>query len=640
MVSECQVADHKIDNRHKLIIAVFAVIMAVGWTAYSYYLPYQMGHDQICLGTMIAKDLDPQLYPRDYAFRDNSLYRNYIPFFRQLIRGLMRLTGSFENALLALVPLVVLTYALGLALLLMKISGSLWAALLLTFLSMPYRPAPGGEIWGVGGMEYILARTLATALVPYLFILFFSLLKRPNLGKGVALGGLTGLLAFLHPPTALFTGEIFVLLLVWAGFQNPRQWLILGALMLFYGLAAFYPLTVMEQSGAGVGPPVNFREFSQVVSTILKVPTDWGGFLWGIPARRVWLLLGATLILGLNYLLRPASQRPRALLTVWLWGGLVVLYLGWRIAGKGAGLSWFYFLAALYLLLRYRRQDPQPLDWWLLGMGFVVLVISLFPSYVFTLLWLRLEFLPLTTLVVEHYRAVRLLHLFIFLLSARVAVYLVGEISEYLKTSKTAVMAEYTLVGLSTLNKGLFWIVLGGVILYEALRQVCRSRRLALAGALTVGVVGLGGLMLTQPSLKGFWPGLRQPGPALRLPGDLNVDAALYAWARSHTPKDALFFTNSAAFRYQAQRSITHSQADLINYRDRRFVDFFHHYQNLEEVYGSPQALARLASGVDFIVVEKTRRVRLRFPVVFENHKYLVYQTGPKRPGLKDQKDD
>jgi hypothetical protein len=146
--------------------------------------------------------------------------------------------------------------------------------------------------------------------------------------------------------------------------------------------------------------------------------------------------------------------------------------------------------------------------------------------------------------------------------------------------------------------------------------------------------------MLTQPSLKGFWPGLRQPGPALRLPGDLNVDAALYAWARSHTPKDALFFTNSAAFRYQAQRSITHSQADLINYRDRRFVDFFHHYQNLEEVYGSPQALARLASGVDFIVVEKTRRVRLRFPVVFENHKYLVYQTGPKRPGLKDQKDD
>jgi len=623
-------ADHKVNKQDTLVILIFAVLMALAWTTYSYYFPYQMGHDQLCLGTMIAKDLDPGLYPRDYAFKDDSLYRRYIPGFRGLMRGITRVTGSFENGLLALVPVVVLIYTLGMALLLLNLSGSRWAALLITFLSLPYRPAPGGEIWGVGGQEFILARTLATAAVPFLFILFFKLLEAASVAKGALLGFLTGLLAFLHPPTALFTGEILVGLLAISCWSEPRRWLLLGAMVLVYALTAFYPLTFMEQPVAAMGPPVSFAALSQVVQKILKIPKDWSIWSGALTARRSWLLLGAGLLLGLNYFLRPAAHRPRAALNAWLWGGLVVLYLGWRIAGKGAGLTWLYGLAAIYFYLRYRQRNPQPLDWWLLALGFLTLAISLIPTYAFTLLWLKLEFLPMTTLVVEHYRAVRLLHFFIYLLSARAAVYLGAQLAEWLQTSKRAIMTEYTLVALSLWNLGLFWVVQGGVILYETLRRFYRSSRAVRASLVVFSLLGLGGLLFTPSPLKKFAKDLGEKGLALRLPADHQEDAALNAWARSHTPPEALFYSDSAALRYRGQRSITHSQADLINYRDQRFVDFYRRYQEFDQAYDTAATLARKGRGADFIVVEKRRPVRLRFPIVFENDKYLVYQVGQK----------
>ena len=53
--------------------------MAMLYTLESMYTPYQMGHDQTYVGTMLAKDRDPTLYLRDYAFHDDTLYRSYIP---------------------------------------------------------------------------------------------------------------------------------------------------------------------------------------------------------------------------------------------------------------------------------------------------------------------------------------------------------------------------------------------------------------------------------------------------------------------------------------------------------------------------------------------------------------------------------
>ena len=95
------------------IILIFALIMAVLYTLESMSTSYQMGHDQTYVGTMLAKDNDPSLYARDYAFHDDSLYRSYIPVIRWFFDKLTHLTGSFDQALLAMVPVVSLSFCSG-----------------------------------------------------------------------------------------------------------------------------------------------------------------------------------------------------------------------------------------------------------------------------------------------------------------------------------------------------------------------------------------------------------------------------------------------------------------------------------------------------------------------------------------------
>lgn len=114
----------------------------------------------------------------------------------------------------------------------------------------------------------------------------------------------------------------------------------------------------------------------------------------------------------------------------------------------------------------------------------------------------------------------------------------------------------------------------------------------------------------------------------------------ILAWAREHTPKDALFYMNTPAFRYYAGRSLTHSLRDVMLYTSLSMVDDYRRYQRLEGAYTAPGSLAREAQAlkVDYIVIEKSRPVRLEFSVVFENDKYLVYQPttpAPSHPAPK-----
>ena len=238
--------------------------MAVFYTWTSMTTPYQMGHDQTYLGTFLAKDQDPTLYLRDYAFHDDTLYRSYIPSYRWFLNTLIRLTGSFESALLSLVPVVVFLFALGTGLLLLEWSRSVWIALVITFLAIPYRAAPSGEIWGVGGVEFLLARTVATAIAPFIFILFFRFVDQPTTKKAVFTGLSTGLLAFIHPPTAMLLGELFAGFFILNHFQTRRGWLFLALFLASYFLSTLYPLTVMGHQVASAG---GFDRFFQLASS-------------------------------------------------------------------------------------------------------------------------------------------------------------------------------------------------------------------------------------------------------------------------------------------------------------------------------------------------------------------------------------
>lgn len=609
------------------IILVFALIMAVLYTAESLSTPYQMGHDQTYVGTMLAKDHEPTLFPRDYAFHDDTLYRSYIPLIRWFFQNLSQVTGSFDNALLSLVPLVVFLFALGTGLLLLEWSQSLWMALLITFLAIPYRPAPSGELWGAGGVEFVLARTMATALAPFVFILFFRFLGRPRAREAVLTGLATGLLAFLHPPTALFLGELFSGLYVLTHFWSRRDWLYLALMLGCYFLVSFFPLTIMEQQAPAMAAIPDFAGLRQVIHSYLKIPTNWGNFPGDQTERRVWLFLGATLLLGLNYLVRFRHRRQAAL-QGWCWGNLVILYICWRLAGKGAGFTWLYLVAAAYVIWRYRRGDLEQKDWWLLSMGFVVLAISVLPYYFLTLLWLRVDSLWLTSLVIEHYRAVRLIHPFFYLFSARAASYLIPQVAEWLQTSRRAVLVEYSLLALTMFSRLLFGLSLVSILLWEGWRARPHWRRRMTTGLICLILLGAGSLALFPSIQYGIGAWVRRDLRVGQTKLDLQADNELYAWAKTQTPKDALFFYGSPLFRFRAQRSITHALGDLINHRESRYVEIFHRYHRLEKAFQDPATLVREATAlqVNYLVVEKNRQICLLLPVVFHNEKYFVYQ--------------
>jgi hypothetical protein len=615
------------------LFLIFALIMALFYTVQGMSISYQMGHDQTYVGTMLAKDHDPSLYLRDYAFHDDSLYRSYIPVIRWFFDKLTGLTGSFDHALLAMVPVVVFLFALGTSLLLFEWSQSIGITLVITLLAIPYRAAPSGELWGVGGIEFILARTMATALAPFVFILFFRFLGKPAARYAALTGFATGLLAFLHPPTALFLGELFAGMFILNHFRNRQDWLQLAVMLGCYFLVALFPLTIMEQQAPASAAALDFAGLHQVIHSYLKIPLNWGHFPGDQTERRVWLFLGATLILGLNYLFRPAERRQAAL-QGWCWGNLVILYICWRLAGKGAGFTWLYIIAAVYVIWRYRRQDLEREDWWLGSMGFVVLAISILPYYFLTLLWLRVDSLWLTSLVIEHYRAVRLIHPFFYLFSAWAARYLLPEAAAWLRTTPQAVLLEYAILALAMFSRLLFSISLVVVVVWEGVRVRPQWRRSVTIGLMCLVLVGLGSFILF-PAVKhdvGAYA-FRDLG-VHQARVDLTADEELYTWARTQTPKDSLFFYGSPLFRYRAQRSITHARGDLINHREPRYVEIFRRYERLEKAYREPAELIQAAKALqaNYLVVEKSRGICLNLPLVFNNNKYLVYELSPYIP--------
>jgi hypothetical protein len=605
--------------------------MAVFYTLTSMTTPYQMGHDQTYLGTFLAKDQDPTLYLRDYAFHDDTLYRSYIPSYRWFLNTLIRLTGSFESALLSLVPVVVFLFALGTGLLLLEWSRSVWIALVITFLAIAYRAAPSGEIWGVGGVEFLLPRTVATAIAPFIFILFFRFVDQPTTKKAVFTGISTGLLAFIHPPTAMLLGELFAGFFILNHFQTRRGWLFLALFLAGYFLSTLYPLTVMGHQVATPAASIDFSSMRQVIVLFEKYPTNWGTFKHPTE-RRVWIFILATIFLGLNYLLRP-KNRHQAALQGWCAGNLIILYLCWRIAGKGADFTWLYLVAAGYVIWRYRQQNLEKEDWWLLGLGFVVVAISLLPYYFMTMLWFKIDSFWLTTLVLNNYRAVRLIHPFFYLFSARAASCLIPQVAARLQSTPFIILAEYALLALTMFSRLLFGLSLAVIIFRHGWRLLPQWRRVMSTGLTILLLITISGLIFfpaAQQSLGTL--AVQDLGLRKSLP-DLPADEELYTWARTQTPKDTLFFYGSPLFRYRSQRSITHA-LDLLNHSDSRYVEIYRRYNRLEKAYEDPASLVQEARALqaDYLIVEKNRHGRLPLPLRFENNKYLVYQLANKVP--------
>ncbi len=615
------------------IFLLTALLLALGFSLYSSYRHPPLKDDQINLGSMDNQEADPTLYNRDYLFQDNSFYHTYQPVFRGMLRFARKFTGSFENGLIVLVGVGVFLYAYGWSWLSWRLTGSVWAALFFAFITIPYRVSPPGEIWGLGTPEGFLGRTPIVAISPYLFLMMFAWLQRPDYLRGIILGAATGLTALIHPLPALHLAELFLGLFLLNYGLSRRGWLAAAAMGLTFGALAFLPGTQMKQQAAAALAGVSFAEFRQVMQEFHKLLGP--SLSWQEPfLRHVTLFVVVFSSLGLHYLLRPKSQKPQALLHLWLGGGLTVLYLGWRIAGKGAGLTWLYLSLAWYIIYCFRQRRLEKLDWWLWGWGVLTVGLYLLSTFGLTWLWWRWDTMALNAWVAEHRRVARLIHPFSYLMGVRAAVLFVDWCSRRMGRSQEVVQGGYSLLALCANQP--WWLGWAGATItgYEAWRRLGRGWKPLGSVLLALALLTGGYLTYRQglPSLAGAYA--EQLGHGLWVTAEEQDQIELAAWARENTPKEALFFHGSPLFRYLSRRSITHSNKDLGNYYDpKKMVELYHRYHYLQGLPASPEQLVAAARslGADYLVIKKNPPVCLPFTVVFETTHYFVFQL-PKTP--------
>jgi hypothetical protein len=114
------------------------------------------------------------------------------------------------------------------------------------------------------------------------------------------------------------------------------------------------------------------------------------------------------------------------------------------------------------------------------------------------------------------------------------------------------------------------------------------------------------------------------------IPEKRRNEFELYEWARTHTSVDSLFYYDSLAFRFWAQRSLTHCSKDLglAYYRRERLIEFYDRYERLQGAYAIPDQLLSYAQEyeADYIVTTRAQEIDLDLPIAFENSAYVVYQ--------------
>lgn len=624
-------------QQRRWIWVVFALFV-VYQTAVSWQQGVLGNSDQANIGIMELKASNPALFARDYVFKDDTLFKFYTPAFISLIAFLKPLTGSFDKALAALMPFTITIYLAGMFYLCLEITNNEWVSLLISLLSAYPRWAVGVTFWGVAGLETMIPRTLFLMAFPWVVGWWYRRLGRVRWQQMALLGLITGLLANLHPVSGLFVVQLMttMLILVYA-----VEW-INGRISWRVALQTSITQLVATAVGTLVGiwptlnnfvqntaPPVNlprppFETFVDVLYqrlfTLFPLQPESLNF-WGHPLTAteqtiiIWAYLGCMVLLLTVWGIVWRFARAPYIFTAWLLVQIPMVYL----------LTFFDAHAMVILLLAYAllvlAQKPERQDWWLLAFLTIVIVYSYIICYGLSVLWLRFEWWSITTVMAEQMRMAGFIYLPMY-----------GFIGRFLTTLQTQLapnpyrhLLTLTLVCL-VLQPGPF----SALLVAGCCAVLLFTRRPAYAHWLKppwtyagTAVLALGILFLV------FQP------PSTAQESDLLQDSAeLYDWARTQTPINSLFYTNSLEFRFRAQRSITHSWKDLgiAYYSQTLLVPFYERYTKLESGYQDPERLLQYADEyeTEYIVTETADNLTLPLLIVLQNTTYTVYQVEDK----------
>jgi hypothetical protein len=207
-----------------LALAVF-VAVAGFWALHGLTRRVEhLGGDQHLILAFVLKDAHPELFPTDLIFDKTHFISRYVPFYTSFLGWAYRRTGDLATGYRMLVFPVTLVYLVGAYLAFCHVSGNRWvAAALAIFSSFPTRVPMANEIFGVGPVNMMLARTIVVGAFPLLFFGFCKSIGRPwRLGL---LFMVIGLLANFYPVSPLYAVLVLIVLYVLLTGATRQSWL-------------------------------------------------------------------------------------------------------------------------------------------------------------------------------------------------------------------------------------------------------------------------------------------------------------------------------------------------------------------------------------------------------------------------------
>lgn len=553
-------------------------------------------------------------------------------------------------------------YLIGMFLLLHRTVGDKWIAAGVTVASVGYYETIGAEIWGVAGASRMLPRTIFTAFAPYLFLVLLALLEKPSWWLSVLLGFGIGLSANLHPTSGLYLTLMVISLILFTGFRQRSVWLnvfVLGGGVLLG--AAPMSLNFIGNTSRSMTGEVSFASFSAVVKQHTQIPfrplsIDWP--LLDIHFERPWLdglvWLGIAMVLLALIMVIWGYFRPAIWHWLWLGGGLAAVAYGYLVAKFN--LAFFFWVAALYIIYRFRQRNWDRLDGWLIILLGLVSMLSFVGYYIVAWVWETFEVWRLTPLLYEQVRAARFIYLPLYLLVGRAGFSLAVELTKRWSINTATLPTVLTaLIGLE-LAWGGVWSELyfgnllsailafvGGIGLVIGLVWLLREARLNSLAKVFLSIVVLTIILVCFGPLAPLM-GRYFPVPTYNLWGgdvftsDLAYqpgEVQLYTWVQTNTSPLALFYpcniddVTRLRFRYNTGRSLTHAKKDLnlVVYDGALLVDLYKRYDNLIAACKDPYLAVKTGRELQANFILSQAALPLDIPaqyICFANDNYKV----------------
>jgi hypothetical protein len=256
-------------------VIVFVALAAFwgmrGYTQGVEHLGGVQGGDQHLNLLLVLQADDPSLFSGDLVFGGTSMIEDYIPLYIGFLRLAYHVFGDLAAGYKVLVFPLTLLYLVGAYFVFLRFSCIPWVAVALSaFSSLPLGIVLAEEIFGLGPLKLMVARTILTGVFPFLFLAFCAWTSKP--GRLIALFLGVGLLANLHPVSALDIAAVLGITYLLERRGDLRSWFVLVG-MAAAALAGAAPIAwnqlhhaarqaaMAVQSGSGAVAQIASEEF-------------------------------------------------------------------------------------------------------------------------------------------------------------------------------------------------------------------------------------------------------------------------------------------------------------------------------------------------------------------------------------------